>query len=71
MDSEEEERDQLLYELISNTYYSEISRFDEVDEKASKLVVFVGVLIGLVSSFGSLLLKDIGVYNFSFNDLCT
>lgn len=56
---EEIERDQLLFELISDTYNSEKSRFNSIDDKSSKLIVFVGVLIGLLSSFGSLLLKDI------------
>lgn len=53
------ERDQLLFELISDTYNAENSRLIDIDDKASKIVVFVGVLIGLLSSFGTLLLKDI------------
>lgn len=66
-EADDSERDQLLFNLISETYISEEKRLNIVDEKASKLVIFVGILIGLQSSFGSLLLKSIpkdnGFYN--------
>ena len=59
IDNVEMERDQLLFELISDTYNSEKIRNINLDNKASKLIVFVGIIISLLSSFGSLLLKDI------------
>lgn len=60
---EEFERDKLLFELISDTYNSESARFNIIDDKASKIVVFVGLLIGLLSSFGTLLIKDVSTAN--------
>lgn len=53
------EMDKLCLELITDTYNSEKTRNNNIDEKASKIIVFVGILISLQSAFGSLLLKDI------------
>jgi hypothetical protein len=53
------ERDRFLFELITDTYNSEKTRNNNIDEKASKIIVFVGILISLQSAFGSILLKDV------------
>lgn len=53
------ERDQLIFNLISERYASEENRLNIIDDKASKMIIFVGILISLQSAFGSLLLKDI------------
>lgn len=56
---EDFERDKILFSLISETYNSEENRLNVIDDKSSKLIVFVGILISLQSSFGSFLLNDI------------
>lgn len=60
---EELERFQLIYELISEEYTSELTRKKDINEKANQIILFVGILIGLLSSFGLLLLKDISKTN--------
>lgn len=57
-DAEEIERDKLLFDLITDTYNSEKARNNNIDEKASKIILFVGILISLQSAFGTLILKE-------------
>lgn len=59
IDEEILERDELIFRLISDTYDSEKDRANNIDEKASKLIVFVGVLIGLLATFGSSFIHEI------------
>jgi hypothetical protein len=67
----DESRIKLVYEIIKEAYKSRLENRDKLDEKASKIIVFSGIIVSLYSGFGSIILrempKDQGIltkYNF-------
>jgi hypothetical protein len=55
----EENRIKLVYEIIKDAYKSRLENKDKLDEKASKIIVFSGIIVSLYSGFGSIILRDI------------
>ncbi len=58
-EEEELERLKIVCDFFSNEYDAQRTRMKDMDERASKIILFVGILVGLLASFGSLLLKDV------------
>ena len=52
------ERDILIYEIFFNAYNSEWQRFRDIDNKASNIVGFVGVIFGLMLVVATSSLKN-------------
>ena len=50
IDTCEKERDQLIFELIINRNNAEFQRSNNLDTKASHLIGFVGIIIGLLGT---------------------
>lgn len=59
MQEETEKRDQLIYELITNTFRLEWQRIIDLDGKASGIIGFVGIIISLQAGLGGFLLKEV------------
>jgi hypothetical protein len=55
----EDGRIQLCFDIIKDSYYYTFKNRDNLDEKASKIIVFSGIIVSLYSGFGGIILKDI------------
>lgn len=66
-DEIELKRFQLIYDLISDEYNAQRARKVKIDERASQVIVFVGILTGILSSFGTMLVRDISKKSFYYD----
>lgn len=48
-----------VYKMISKEYNLDRIMINNINDRASKIILFVGILVGLLTTFGSLLLTDI------------
>lgn len=55
----EQERDQLCFNIMKDYYYYTFKNRDNLDEKASKIIIFSGIIVSLFSGIGGIILKDI------------
>ena len=62
-----ERRDQYIYEIVRDRFTFELNRINNIDEKASKIVGFIGIIIGLDAALGAFLLKEINENNSPFS----
>ena len=58
-----EQRDQLIYDAINNRFSLERQRTNNLDQKASSIIGFVGIMVSLQVGLGGLLIKEIPKYN--------
>jgi len=54
----DEKKVELCFNLIKNTYEFTLKNWDSLDEKASKIILFSGIIASLYSGLGSISLKD-------------
>lgn len=59
MQEETEKRDYLIYELIIDRFRLEWQRTNDLDEKASGIIGFVGIIASLQALLGGFLLKEV------------
>jgi len=55
----EDGRIQLCFDIIKDAYYFTFKNRDNLNEKASKIIVFSGIIVSLYSGLGGIILKDI------------
>jgi hypothetical protein len=60
---------QLCFEVTKSTYDFSITDIDGLDAKASNLITFVGVILGIYSSFGLSIISSIDKTKFLFNNV--
>ena len=55
------EKDKFIFDMIYQRHIREFERLDSLDEKASKTILFVGIILGLVSTLVGIFMQDLGV----------
>lgn len=50
---------ELCFEIIKDAYYFTFKNRDNLDEKASKIIVFSGIIVSLYSGLGGIILRSI------------
>jgi hypothetical protein len=61
-DDKEEKRDELIFELIKDRYDKELDKIANFDNKASSLVGFVSIVVGILLGGGTFKLSVIASY---------
>jgi hypothetical protein len=59
--SSESEKDKLIFDLIYQRQKNELERLNYLDQKASNTILFVGIILGLVSTLVSIFIGNIGI----------
>lgn len=61
-----DDKKQLCYEVVKNAYDFTFTNIDNLDEKASNLILFAGAILGLYSGFGQIVLSSVNKEKFFY-----
>lgn len=54
-------KDKFIFDMIYQRHLRELERLNDLDEKASKTILFVGIILSLFSALIGIFFRDIGV----------